>query len=117
MQELTKEQRHILEANGTEVPGSSPLLNEKRKGVYKCVRCGTILFKSDTKFDSGSGWPSFTDAEKDSVLLQPDLSHGMQRTEVKCYKCNGHLGHVFDDGPTGDRYCINGAVLDFEQTS
>jgi peptide-methionine (R)-S-oxide reductase len=116
MQKLNKTQRHILEAGGTEPPGSSPLLREDRDGVYKCARCGTILFNSNTKYDSGSGWPSFTKAENNSVLLQPDLSHGMERTEVKCYKCNGHLGHMFNDGPTGERYCVNGAVLDFEQT-
>ncbi|QHI95865.1 peptide-methionine (R)-S-oxide reductase MsrB [Aristophania vespae] len=114
-QPLSAEQNHILSHCGTEAPGSSPLNYEKRKGTYHCARCGQALFSSDTKYESGSGWPSFFDIEKASVGLTEDNSLGMKRIEVHCSNCKGHLGHVFPDGPnpTGLRYCINGLALDF----
>lgn len=100
----------------TEPPFSGDLLDEMRDGVFVCAGCDNELFESGTKFDSGSGWPSFTAPEgEDRVEARKDLSHGMERTEVICSRCGGHLGHVFDDGPepTGKRYCINSASLDF----
>merc|ERR1719231_391512 len=114
---LTDAQRQVLESKGTERPFSSPLLNEKRSGVYSCVKCGSELYGSDKKFDSGSGWPSFTSPVNNSAINQvKDTSHGMVRTEVTCSQCGGHLGHVFEgDGPNrSDRHCINGVVLNFE---
>lgn len=114
--ELTPEQYRILRQAGTEPPFSGALLNNKAKGTYVCGACGEPLFDSDTKYDSGSGWPSFTGpAARDHVTLHEDVSHGMVRTEVRCAKCGGHLGHVFPDGPgpEGLRYCINSASLDF----
>lgn len=112
---LTAEQYRVLRCHGTECAGSHPLHLEKRTGNYLCAGCGTRLFSSDTKFDSGTGWPSFWDYESDSVEKSEDTSHGMIRTEVHCAKCGGHLGHVFDDGPMPSslRYCINGAALQF----
>lgn len=112
---LTPEQRHILREHGTERPGTSPLNHEKRAGEFFCAGCGAPLFESQTKYDSGSGWPSFYAPKNGAVDTTTDNSLGMQRTEVHCAKCQGHLGHVFPDGPqpTGLRYCINGAVLDF----
>jgi len=113
--ELTPEQNRILREHGTERPGSSPLNAEKRSGEFKCAGCGTTVYRSETKYESGSGWPSFYAAAGDAVASTTDRSLGMTRTEVHCAKCGGHLGHVFPDGPqpTGMRHCINGAALDF----
>jgi peptide-methionine (R)-S-oxide reductase len=113
---LTDVQRRILKEQATERPGSSPLNHEKRAGLYRCAGCGAELFDSDVKYESGSGWPSFYQARPGAVATRTDSSHGMARTEAVCAKCGGHLGHLFDDGPqpTGMRYCMNGAVLDFE---
>ena len=110
---LTPEKYKILREKGTEAPGSSPLLNEHGKGMFACVVCGNQLFSSDTKFDSGTGWPSFDQALPGAVEYHDDSSHGMSRQELVCAKCGSHLGHVFDDGPatTGKRFCINGACL------
>jgi peptide-methionine (R)-S-oxide reductase len=111
---LTPEQYRVLRQQGTEPPFSHPYSSAKEEGVYRCAGCGAELFRSEAKFDSGTGWPSFTDpALADAVELRPDRSHGMVRTEVACGRCGSHLGHVFDDGPapTGLRYCINGVCL------
>ncbi|MEO8619185.1 MAG: peptide-methionine (R)-S-oxide reductase MsrB [Sphingomicrobium sp.] len=113
---LTPEQYRILRQAGTEPPGSGDLLNNKGEGDYRCAACGTPLFRSDDKYESGSGWPSFTQPMGDEAVDQKtDVSHGMVRTEVRCAKCEGHLGHVFPDGPgpEGLRFCINSAALDF----
>lgn len=115
---LTPEQYRILREKGTEKPFTGKLLNNKEKGMYKCAVCGAELFSSDTKFDSGTGWPSFSDVKKGNVELEEDFELGMHRVEVKCKNCGSHLGHVFDDGPkekTGKRYCINSACLLFEK--
>jgi peptide-methionine (R)-S-oxide reductase len=112
--ELTPEHYHVTREHGTERPFSHPLNKEKRPGTYKCVSCGVDLFTSDTKYDSGSGWPSFyAPVSADSVNEHTDQSHMMQRTEVRCAQCDAHLGHVFEDGPqpTGLRYCMNGTSL------
>ena len=113
---LTPEQYRVLREKGTEAPGSGALLHEKRAGMYQCAACGNQLFSSDTKFDSGSGWPSFDEALPGSIKTRTDDSHGMRRTEVVCAQCGSHLGHLFDDGPTesGKRYCINSVCLDLE---
>jgi len=111
---LTPEQYKILREKGTEAPFSSPLLNEHGKGMFACAVCGQELFSSDTKFDSGTGWPSFDQAIPGAVEFHRDDGFGISRTEVTCSKCGSHLGHVFDDGPsdtTGKRFCINGACL------
>jgi peptide-methionine (R)-S-oxide reductase len=112
---LTREQLHILKEHGTERPGSSPLNHEKRAGQFMCAGCGAELYDAKTKYESGSGWPSFYDAMPGAVETTTDTSHGMTRTEFHCAKCHGHLGHIFEDGPqpTGLRFCTNGAALDF----
>jgi peptide-methionine (R)-S-oxide reductase len=117
---LTPEQYRILRESGTEAPFTGDLLNNKEKGMYLCAACGEPLFASDTKYDSGSGWPSFTaPIGVQAVDEHSDQSHGMTRTEVRCAKCEGHLGHVFPDGPgpEGLRYCINSASLDFDRAA
>lgn len=114
-EKLTPEQFHVCREGGTERPFTGKFYQHKEKGNYVCAACGEVLFSSETKFDSGTGWPSFSDvADKGAVELIPDNSHGMQRTEVRCGKCGAHLGHVFNDGPTptGKRYCINSVSLD-----
>lgn len=115
---LSPEVYRIAREKGTERPGSSEFEHNKDIGTYYCAVCGNTLFKSDTKFESGCGWPSFYEPySKTSIIYIPDNTYGMQRTEVQCGKCHSHLGHVFEDGPppTGLRYCINGVVLDFEK--
>ncbi len=116
--ELTPQQYAVLRQAGTERPFTGEYVHNKATGTYNCAACGQALFASDTKFESGSGWPSFWDMiEEGSVELKQDRSHGMIRTEVVCSRCDSHLGHVFDDGPrdqTGLRYCINSLSLDFE---
>ncbi len=116
---LTPEQYHILREKGTEAPFSGKLLHNDKNGDYTCAACGNVIFKSDTKFDSGSGWPSFYDvANTKAVKLQEDTSLGTHSVEVMCANCGSHLGHVFNDAPdqpTGMRFCINSAALDFKE--
>ena len=114
--ELAPEQYRVLREHGTERAGTSPLNAEKRQGLFRCAGCGEPLFDSGTKYESGSGWPSFYKPLEGSVGTSEDRSNFMQRTEVHCAKCGGHLGHVFPDGPqpTGERYCMNGAALKFD---
>jgi peptide-methionine (R)-S-oxide reductase len=113
---LPEDVYYIARKKGTERPWTSKFENFKEKGTYYCAACGNALFQSDTKFESGCGWPSFYQPiSKSSIIYTPDNTHGMERTEVQCGRCKAHLGHVFEDGPppTGLRYCINGVILDF----
>lgn len=117
---LSDDEYAILREAGTEPKFTSDLLEVSEAGMFACAGCGARLFEAETKFESGTGWPSFWDAVDDDVVtLERDTSHGMVRTEVRCARCDGHLGHVFDDGPepTGKRYCINGTALEFEPES
>jgi len=116
-EKLSPEAFEVLRLGKTEAPHSGKYTYVKDGGVYRCAACGAQLFSSDTKFDSGSGWPSFDDALPEAVEIREDNSHGMRRSEVICTQCKSHLGHVFDDGPketTGKRYCINSVCLDLE---
>ena len=115
---LTEEQYRVLREKGTERAFSGKLYTNHESGIYTCAACGTELFQSDTKYDSGSGWPSFYDAiSKDKLKFETDPRYGMTRIEISCGNCGGHLGHVFDDGPnpTGKRYCVNSVSLDFKK--
>ncbi len=116
--ELTSEQFRVLRLKGTEKPFMGKYWNHEKEGAYKCTGCGTVLFESDTKFDAGCGWPSFSSPIRESNIEEKtDTTHGRVRTEVLCKNCGGHLGHVFDDGPKpiGLRYCINSVSIDFEK--
>ena len=118
MKDLPPEREFVLKEKGTEPAFSGKLLHNKEKGNYSCGACGSVLFSSDEKFDSGSGWPSFSSAVDGAVDFVEDNDHGMVRTEVVCKKCKSHLGHVFDDGPKdkgGQRFCINSLALDFDK--
>ena len=117
-EELTPAQYEVLRQKGTEPPFSGRYVYEKRDGTYRCAACGTALFGSDTKFESGTGWPSFTEpADRANVELHDDFTYGVHRVEVTCAACGGHLGHVFNDGPgaTGERFCINSASLELDE--
>ena len=114
---LSQEQFEVTQNCGTEPPFSGKLLYEKREGIYNCIVCDFSLFESDTKFESGTGWPSFYEALDDTITTKEDLSYGMKRVEISCRNCNAHLGHVFPDGPrpTGLRYCVNSLSLSFNE--
>ncbi len=116
-QELSEEEKHVLFEGGTEAPFTGELLNEHRNGMFKCKVCGTPLFNSEAKFDSGSGWPSFDQSIPGAVEYVQDSTLGMTRTEARCSTCHAHLGHVFPDGPTGTgkRYCMNSVCMSFEE--
>ena len=122
-EELSAELKRVAREGGTEAPFTGKYADNHEKGSFKCAICGTMLFSSDAKFDSGTGWPSFTEpANLEHVELKEDMSHGMSRTEVKCKTCGAHLGHVFEDGPfdpaqgkAGKRYCINSVCLELEK--
>ena len=119
-EQLSPEQFKVAREGGTERAFSGIYWNHKGQGTYQCVCCGADLFSSDTKFDSGTGWPSFWDgAARDAITTHRDVSHGMVRTEIRCSRCDAHLGHVFEDGPapTGLRYCVNSASLTFKDNN
>lgn len=116
-QQLSEEEFHVTQEKGTEVPFSGKYVNHHEEGTYACKVCGAPLFASGTKFDSGTGWPSFDQALPNAVVYHEDSSHGMNRTEVTCANCGSHLGHKFNDGPadtTGERFCMNSCSLDFK---
>tara|TARA_B100001059_G_scaffold65438_1_gene61725 strand:- start:2404 stop:2820 length:417 start_codon:yes stop_codon:yes gene_type:complete len=118
-QRLTDEQYRVTRLKGTEYPFTGKLLHHTADGTYHCICCGAVLFSSDTKFDAGCGWPSFSEALEGRVKYHSDTSHGMQRTEILCNNCDAHLGHVFDDGPTptGQRFCVNSVSLSFQHVT